>query len=71
MKLGQKVAYEETFKMVCHRTTLTEGQGRKMNLKCGNGYFLQFLTLNTSGIIDIWAVNFVLRVFYGLRFKMI
>ena len=36
MKLGQNVAYEKTFKMMCHRSTLTEGQGHKINLKCGN-----------------------------------
>ena len=36
MKLGQKVGYEKTFQMMRHRSTLTKGQGHKINLKCGN-----------------------------------
>ena len=39
MKLGQKVAYEETFKMMCHKTTSAKGQGHKVNLKCENRHF--------------------------------
>ena len=40
MKLGQKVGYEKTFKMTCNMSTLTKGQGHKINLKCGNWHFL-------------------------------
>ena len=40
MKLGQKVGYKKTFKMMCHMSTLTKGQGHKINLKCGNKHFL-------------------------------
>ena len=58
MKLGHKVAYEETFKMVCHRSSLTEGQGHKINLKCENWHFLLFLKFNLSGTIYSRVLNF-------------
>ena len=45
LKLGQKVVYEVTFKMMCHMVTLTKGQGHKMNLRCENWHFLTVFEL--------------------------
>ena len=42
MKLDQKVAYEETFKMMYHRLTLTKGQGHRVHLKFGKMAFFEF-----------------------------
>ena len=50
MKLGQKVAYMETFKMMCHMTTLTQGQGHKMNLECENWHFFAVFDLEFLGL---------------------
>ena len=59
MKLGQKVAYMETFKMMCHMTTLTQGQGHKMNLKCENRHFfgvfeLEYLWHSLYDSCELW-----------------
>ena len=45
LKLGQKVALAESFKMICLRVTLTEGEGHMITLKCGNGDFFAVFVL--------------------------
>ena len=47
IKLGQKVVCEKTFKMICQRMTLTQGQGHRGHLELGKNAFFVFLDNNS------------------------
>ena len=52
MKLAQKVVCVKTFKMICHRLTLPEGQGHRVSL-----------TFGKMSIFDVFP-QYLLRYFY-------